>query len=85
MKSFQKWNTKLAERRECLMNLKLLSDRVSEAGITQAELAKRAGISAASMSRKMRGKTLFNTKEAETICEILGIMDSSDKVKIFLS
>lgn len=34
------------------MNLKLLSDRVSEAGITQAELAKRAGISAASMSRK---------------------------------
>ena len=53
------------------MNLKLLSDRVSEAGITQAELAKRAGISAASMSRKMRGKTLFNTKEAETICEIL--------------
>lgn len=67
------------------MNSKLLNGRMAEAGFTQAQLAKEIGISATSMSRKMNGKTLFNTKEAEAICCVLGIMDNADKAKIFLS
>lgn len=67
------------------MNSKLLNGRMAEAGFTQAQLAKEIGISATSMSRKMNGKTFFNTKEAETICCVLGIMDNADKAKIFLS
>lgn len=53
------------------------------AGLTQAQLAKKIGVSAASMSRKLKGIREFKLGEIKAIASALDL-SAEDTVKIFL-
>ena len=57
------------------MNANLIRGKIAEAGITQGELAKRAGMSSNSLSRKLCGKRDFKLEEVQSICAALNIDD----------
>lgn len=67
------------------MNKYLLKSKIVASGMTQEEVAKKISISGNSLSNKINGKTLFNTKEIVELCKILSINDLKEKVDIFLS
>lgn len=63
----------------------LLLKKMDEAGITQSDLAKKAGMARNTLSRKINGQSSFYPYEINNICNVLKITDDSDKVDIFLS
>lgn len=63
------------------MNRKLLRGKIAENEISQSELAKKIGISAQSLSRKLTGQREFKLSEVIRLCDTLKI---EDPVKIFL-
>ena len=67
-----------------LLNVKKLLGRMVEKGYTQRKLAKAIDMSENTMSSRITLKTSFNIDEIERICNVLGIVDNSDKIEIFL-
>ena len=67
------------------MNMNKLRGKIVEAGMTQDELAKACGISRSTLSRKIRGRQPFDTREVIAICNTLNIHDNNEKVEIFLT
>lgn len=67
-----------------IRNNKLLGQMV-EVGYTQKSLAKKIGMSKNTLNAKVNGKTSFNTREINLICEVLGIFSNSKKAEIFLT
>ena len=67
-----------------MINTNLLKGRIVAAGLTQADVAKHLGVSANTMSTKIKGKNMC-VEDAEKICNLLGIVDPAERAHIFLS
>ena len=57
--------------------------RMAEKGETLNKEKKKTGISVHSLSDKINGKSLFNTKEIEKVCGVLDI--SAEEISIFFA
>lgn len=60
------------------MDYSKLKGLMREKGVTQAELAKKIGISESSLNLKLNDKTEFKQREISKICEILNIIGGVD-------
>lgn len=60
------------------MDFSRLKGRMREKGVTQEELAKAIGISAASLNKKLNNKTDFCLRETFAIGKILSIEDATE-------
>lgn len=60
-----------------------LVGRIAEAGYTQGSLAQAMKMSKNSLNSKINGKSQFNLKEIEQMCEILSINSLEEKAQIF--
>ena len=67
------------------MDVVKLRVKMLEKGISQQELALEAGISASSLSRKLKEVSQFRINEVRNICNTLGITDPCEACDIFLS
>lgn len=67
-----------------MINKGKLKGIMAEAGITQADLAKRINMSPNTLSNKLNGKRDFMVDEVSRICEALNISDNTTKIQIFL-
>ena len=67
------------------MNTNKLLGVMAEKRISQAQLAKLLGKSKNTINAKINGKGTFDTQEATTICDVLGITDKVLRAEIFLS
>lgn len=70
---------------ELNMDINKLRSKISLRGITQAELARKIGISENTMSAKLNNRGHFDTLQVASICEVLHINDDREKAEIFLS
>lgn len=52
-----------------------LKAKIVESGLTQAQVAKKLGISTTSMNNKIQNKHPFNSSEMFLLCDILHIED----------
>ena len=66
------------------MDIARLRKIMLEKGVNQQELALRSGISAPSLSRKLKGISEFRIKEVKSICSVLEITDLREASDIFL-
>ena len=66
------------------MNSPKLKSYITAAGYTQRSLAAELHKSSSNLNRKINGLTPFDIVEAATLCSLLGISTSEDKVDIFL-
>ncbi len=60
------------------MNPNLLRAKITEIGLTQAQVANGIGISSNSLSRKLSGKREFKLSEVTKLCEFLNISNPID-------
>ena len=58
---------------------------MAEKGITQRKLASLLDCSLNTITRKLNGRSCFNTDEVQKLCVILDINDNDTKANIFLS
>ncbi len=68
-----------------MLNKNLLKAAIAKAGTTQEKLAESIGISPNTLSSRMTGASCFNTDEIDKICEVLCIVNNSEKADIFLA
>lgn len=68
-----------------MINKYRLLEKIAASGFTQQTLAKKMKMSNQSLNAKINGKSYFNTRQIDEICEILRIDDDADKIAIFLS
>jgi DNA-binding XRE family transcriptional regulator len=66
------------------MNKNELKGAIARAGYNQKTLSKAMGMPINTLNLKVNGKSKITVEEAEMMCDILKIVDASDKVKIFL-
>ena len=67
-----------------MKNLKLLA-KMTENEYSQADLAKALNLSKNTVNNKINGKSAFDTKEINEICDVLNISDPYEKALIFLN
>lgn len=67
-----------------MTNTKLLMAEMVKKGYTQRSLSEKTGISVNALNLKINNKGIFNTDEADRICDVLGITDCELKCHIFL-
>lgn len=65
------------------MNYAKLLGRIKECGLTQKELANKAGISESQMHQKLKGTYPFRQNDIQVICNILDIPADSIGVYFF--
>lgn len=68
-----------------MVDRNLLRGAIARAGLTQEKLADAIGINSNTLTAKMLGRSYFDTKEIDKICEVLSITDSNEKADIFLA
>lgn len=56
-----------------MFNYSKLSGKIRECGFTQADFAKKIGISPTTFSLKLSNRTFFDQREIEKACEILSL------------
>lgn len=66
------------------MDYSKLLGRIREKGMTQAELAQKIGMSAATLNKKLRGHTEFMQSEISSVCDALGIDDRDISTYFFV-
>ena len=66
-----------------MVNTQYLEKLINDAGIKKTFLAECLGISIQTLRLKIIGKYDFTIKEANIICEVLGIKSLVEKEKIF--
>ncbi|MDO5398962.1 MAG: helix-turn-helix transcriptional regulator [bacterium] len=67
-----------------MLNVDLLRARMVEKRYSQRSLARAIGMSENTLSSRMCLHTSLNTDEIDNICNVLGIIDPTDKINIFL-
>ena len=67
------------------MQPNLLRAKIVENQLSQKEVAKALGLSENTMTKRLSGKTAFNTDEVIKLCDLLNIVDDVEKSRIFLS
>lgn len=67
------------------MQTNKLKGKIAEAGYTQRTLAAAMGMSKNTLSSKINGKSQFNSREIERICDLLAILSLEEKALIFLT
>ena len=67
------------------MNKQLLLGKMVAAGYTQTSTASAIGVAVNTLSNKINGKVPFNVDEIYALCDLWGITDDGEKVKIFLT
>lgn len=60
-----------------------LESLITQAGVKKTYLAEKLGITIQTLRRKITGESDFTTKEADIICNELGVTKLSEKEKIF--
>ena len=68
-----------------LLNANMLKAAMVRAGYTQQDLAKEIGISANTLTSKLKGERCFNLDEIDKVCDTLDIVENDEKCAIFLS
>ena len=66
-----------------MVDTKVFLDVVKDNGMTLRGVAKKMGMSYASLYRKTRNVTPFRISEVEMICRIVGISTKAEKERIF--
>ena len=64
------------------MNVRKLKAAIVESGKLRDDLAEGLGMSRSAFSAKINGHREFSFKEAEALCQLLGIDSAEEKVKI---
>ena len=64
---------------------RLLHGKIIENGFTLGKVAQALGVSGTTFSSKINNKYPFNTDQVIKICELLGIKEDSEKVRIFFA
>ena len=67
------------------MNVRKLKAAIVESGQLRDDLAEGLGMSRSAFSAKINGHREFSFKEAEALCQLLGIDSAEEKVKIFFA
>lgn len=67
-----------------MKNLKLLA-KMAENEYSQSDLADALKVSKNTINNKINGKSTFDTKEINKICDILHITEPAEKAYIFLN
>lgn len=67
------------------MNIPKLKGKMAESGVGANLLCEKTGISRSAFYRVMNGQRNLDLREAESICDVLGIVDPMEKVSIFLT
>ena len=67
------------------MNVRKLKAAIVESGKLRDDLAEGLGMSRSAFSAKINGHREFSFKEAEALCQLLGIESAEEKVKIFFA
>ncbi len=68
-----------------MLNKRLFLGRMVMAGFTQKSLAEAIHISKNTLNNKINGRSFFDTREIEEICQLLHIETAEEKAEIFLS
>ena len=68
-----------------MINKNLLLSRMVAIGENQDTMAKKLGVSRTTFNRCINGKGCFDLAQAKALCDILGISDSTERVKIFFA
>lgn len=67
-----------------MLNKNMLLSKMVAAGYTQKKLAEAMKVSKNTINSKINGRSYFDTRQIETICNLLGIVSNSEKSEIFL-
>ena len=62
-----------------------LKKRIKSSGLKKSYIAKVLGVAASTLSRKINNKLDFNTRQIETLCDLLGIETLEEKEAIFFA
>jgi len=73
------------ERRETLIDTKLLEARIAASGKSLGHIAKACGMTTQTLRLKRIGRIPFNTDEVQALCTELGITKLTDKERIFFA
>lgn len=68
-----------------MVNSRLLNGKIVSAGYTQKTLAPKVEMSRSNLNAKINNLLPFNCDEVLRICDALNIVDTEEKVIIFLS
>ena len=68
-----------------MIDKRLLRGKIAENGFTQEQVAQALGITGTTFSSKLHGKRPFDTDQVMKLCELLGIANDLDKVRIFFA
>ena len=78
-------NPDVGRKEEGMMNVRKLKAAIAESGKLKGDLAEALGTSRSTFSAKINGHREFSFKEAEALCQLLGIDSAEEKVKIFFA
>ena len=67
-----------------MTNTNLFRAEMIKNGYTLRTLGKKIGMSANTLCNKVNNKSVFDTEEANAICDVFGISDCATKCEIFL-
>lgn len=62
-----------------------LRKRIKDSGLKLEYIAAQLGISRFTLSKKIENETEFKTSEVQKMCEVLNIVEPSDKEAIFFA
>lgn len=68
-----------------MTNTALLEKKIEESGFRREFIAKKLGLSAYGLAKKIKNETEFKASEIKGMCEILSITDSAEKELIFFA
>ena len=68
-----------------MLNRKMLEDRIQQKGLKKSYIAERLGISRATLSSMLNGKTEFRLSHVRTLCKLLDIRDEETLLAIFFN
>lgn len=63
-----------------MIDTRLLKAAIAKKGLTQAEVAKKMGISSQSLNGKLHNKTEFQLSEVMVLCKMLDIGVEKDRI-----
>lgn len=68
-----------------MVNANKFRAKMVENGYTQKSLAAASGMSETTLGAKINGKAFFDTREVDTLCDLMHIDEPAEKCDIFLA